>query len=215
MCRARWIAISIFCVGLFLPAAAAYAQSSWWKIPPDRDQIDANAQSFQALDCQTVVVLGTDKKLWLEHAPFGNVPPDREQIDANAQSFQALDRQTVVVLGTDKKLWLEHASVPRPCTIGASPPFLNEAARELVGVGDRGPSCTSATEMIVTLMHYHSFCFIICFDGKIEQNRGTGTNFEVSVRHHCAGAGSQTVYTKVEAQGKTVESSPVPINFCQ
>jgi hypothetical protein len=126
-------------------------------------------------------------------------------------TFQALDSQTVVVLGTDNKLWLEQASVPRPCTIGANPPFLNEAALELVGVGGRGPSCTSATEMIVTLMQYRWFWF----DRTIEQNRGTGTNFEVSVRHHCAGAGGQTVYTKVEAEGKTAESIRVPINFCQ
>src|SRR5215510_13160940 len=109
ICRARWIAISIFCAGLFLPAATAYAQLAWWKIPPDREQIDADAQAFQALDSQTMVVLGTDNNLWLEHAPFGHAPPAREQIDANAQAFQALDSQTVVVLGTDNKLWLEHA----------------------------------------------------------------------------------------------------------
>jgi len=60
------------------------------KVPPKREQIDGNAQAFQALDSQTVIVLGSDKNLWLEHAPFGQVPPKREQIDGNAQAFQAL-----------------------------------------------------------------------------------------------------------------------------
>jgi len=39
--------------------------------------------SFQAVDAQTILVLGSDGFLWQEHAPFGTVPPLREPIDGN------------------------------------------------------------------------------------------------------------------------------------
>ena len=55
-----------------------------------------------------VLVLGTDKRLRLEHPPFGNVPPSRDYVDQEVAGFQALDTQNVLVLGTDNKLWLEH-----------------------------------------------------------------------------------------------------------
>ena len=58
------------------------------------------------------MVLGTDGKLWLEHAPFGNVPPGREQVDANVRAFQGFQSLigglTALVLGTEGNLWLEH-----------------------------------------------------------------------------------------------------------
>ena len=38
---------------------------------------------FQALSDTEVLVLGSDRKLWLEHGPFGKVPPPRQQIDGN------------------------------------------------------------------------------------------------------------------------------------
>ena len=41
------------------------------------------AQAFQATDTKNALVLGTDGKLWLEHAPFGSVPSPRQQVDAN------------------------------------------------------------------------------------------------------------------------------------
>ena len=66
--------------------------------------------TFQALPgAQDIFVLGADRKLWLEKAPFGTVPPERQQIDANVLTFQALDGQTVLALGTDGTLWLEMA----------------------------------------------------------------------------------------------------------
>jgi len=62
-----------------------------------------------------VIVLGTDQRLWLEHAPFGNVPPSRDYIDQSVAAFQFLDNQNVLVLGTGGmvlgtggNLWLEH-----------------------------------------------------------------------------------------------------------
>jgi hypothetical protein len=67
---------------------------------------------FQALS-PTEVVIGSDRNLWLEHAPFvpprPAVPPNREQIDGNTLAFQALSETDVVVLGLDHNLWLEHA----------------------------------------------------------------------------------------------------------
>jgi hypothetical protein len=79
--------------------------------------VDGNVQAFQALDTQTILVLGQDGNLWLEFSPFGvNVPPARQQVDGGVRAFQALDIQTVLVLGTDGNLWLESspfgASVP-------------------------------------------------------------------------------------------------------
>jgi hypothetical protein len=69
-------------------------------------------QRFQTMSQQNadqILVLGTDRNLWLEHAPFGRVPPARTQIDGNVLTFQGLDNQTVLVLATDGTLWLEHA----------------------------------------------------------------------------------------------------------
>jgi hypothetical protein len=66
-------------------------------------------EAFVAVPDPTMLVLGTDGNLWLEHATFGNVPPARQQVDGNVQAFQGLDSQTVLVLGTDRNLWLEHA----------------------------------------------------------------------------------------------------------
>jgi hypothetical protein len=79
-------------------------------MPPPREQIDSNVQAFQALDNQTVLVLGRDRNLWLEHGPFGvNVPPARQQVDGNVQAFHGLDTQSILVLGQDGNLWLEHS----------------------------------------------------------------------------------------------------------
>jgi len=73
------------------------------------DQPPPMPRSFQTVDSYShIFVLGTDGKLWLEQAPFGNVPPTRVQVDAAAFTFQSLDSQTVLVLGTDGNLWLEH-----------------------------------------------------------------------------------------------------------
>lgn len=65
-----------------------------------------------------MLALGSDGKLWLEHAPVGNVTPSRQQVDGDVRAFLGLEdnNQTVLVLGTDGKLWLEHAP------FGAVPP---------------------------------------------------------------------------------------------
>jgi hypothetical protein len=62
---------------------------------------------FQPLDLATVLVLGTDQKLWIEHAPFGDLPRTRQQIDDNVAAFDAVDENNVYVLDTDGNLWLE------------------------------------------------------------------------------------------------------------
>lgn len=63
-----------------------------------------NRNTFQALSDSKVLVLGSDRKLWLEHGPFGAaVPPRREQVDGNVQAFQALSGSEAFVLGTDHK----------------------------------------------------------------------------------------------------------------
>src|SRR5262249_22666342 len=72
-------------------------------------QTPPRLKSFQGLDSQTICVLGSDRNLWLEHAPFGKVPPGRQQVDGNVQAFQALNTNSIYVLGTDDNLWLEHA----------------------------------------------------------------------------------------------------------
>ncbi len=74
-----------------------------------RQQVDGNVLAFQPLDIDHVVVLGTDRKLWLEQGPFGHVPPSRQQIDANVMAFTATDENNVLVLGTDGRLWREQA----------------------------------------------------------------------------------------------------------
>ena len=73
--------------------------------------------TFQVLDPEDILVLGSNGDLWLEQAPFGTVPPGRQQVDGNVRAFRALDGQTVLVLGFDGNLWLEHGpfgAVPPP-----------------------------------------------------------------------------------------------------
>jgi hypothetical protein len=65
--------------------------------------------TFQEVDPQHILVLGTDNKLWMEQAPFGDVPPSRQQVDGNVWGFQAADVSHVFVLGADGNLWLEQA----------------------------------------------------------------------------------------------------------
>jgi hypothetical protein len=75
--------------------------------PDGQSMTTARGRSFQALDSQNVFVLGSDHKLWFEHAPFGAVPPARQEVDGAVQTFQAEDSSDVFVLGTDNNLWLE------------------------------------------------------------------------------------------------------------
>jgi hypothetical protein len=93
------------------------------QVPPQREQVDGTValplpaasgevpvlRSFQALSDTEILVLGSDRNLWLEQGPFGqNVPPSRQQIDGNVLAFQALSNTDVFVLGSDGNLWHEH-----------------------------------------------------------------------------------------------------------
>lgn len=73
--------------------------------------------NFQAIDINNILVLGNDRKLWLESAPFGSVPPkNRVPVvvnDTEISAFQGLDLELhVLVLGTDGNLWLEQVLGP-------------------------------------------------------------------------------------------------------
>ena len=72
-------------------------------------------QSFHQImsDTQNLFVVGTDRSLWLEQAPFGTVPPARKQIDRNVLTAQPFDTSNVFVLGEDRSLWLEMAPFGR------------------------------------------------------------------------------------------------------
>ena len=62
--------------------------------------------SFQALNRNTVFVLGSDGNLWYTPGPFGQVPNSRRsQVDGNVIGFQAVDANNVFVLGSDGNLW--------------------------------------------------------------------------------------------------------------
>jgi hypothetical protein len=74
--------------------------------PPVITPVDSNVINFAAIDENNVYVLGSDRKLWLEYAPFG--PSNRAQVDGNVLDFEALDGGDIYVLGTDRNLWLEH-----------------------------------------------------------------------------------------------------------
>ena len=71
------------------------------------DQMAPNNNPFQALSSTEVLVLDSNKKLWLEHRPFEAVPPTRQQIDSEVASFQALSDTEVFVPGSDNNLF-EH-----------------------------------------------------------------------------------------------------------
>jgi hypothetical protein len=75
--------------------------------------VDRSLLTFQPLDINTVIVLGSDGNLWLEHAPSGNPPPTRQQIDANVVEFLATDSSNVLVLGSDGKLWWKEAPLEK------------------------------------------------------------------------------------------------------
>lgn len=66
-------------------------------------------QSTSSNNADWISVLGADRNLWLERAPFGNVPPNRQLIDSNVLTFQTLDNQTALVLGLDGRFWKERS----------------------------------------------------------------------------------------------------------
>jgi hypothetical protein len=85
-------------------------EAPFGKVPPARQQVDANVKAFQALSDTEVLVLGINGNLWLEQGPFlGTIPPTRQQVDANVKAFQALSDTEILVLGNNGNLWLEEA----------------------------------------------------------------------------------------------------------
>jgi hypothetical protein len=82
---------------------------------------DFNVAQFQAMDSQTVYVLGQDGRLWLTPG-YGSINP-RAQIDSDVRAFQAVDPGStyvpgVYVLGADNNLWFTpgpfHPKSPLP-----------------------------------------------------------------------------------------------------
>jgi hypothetical protein len=63
------------------------------------------------VDENNVFVLGSDRNLWLETAPFGfqiPLPPNqRPQVDGKVLEFTVNSINSLYVLGTDRNLWLE------------------------------------------------------------------------------------------------------------
>jgi hypothetical protein len=114
------VGVSLFLLSMILgvlpPTPTAFASA---QIPPTRIPVDSSVSGFYFLNATEALVLGTDHKLWLEHAPFGSVPPARTQIDGSVSNFFAFSDTEVLVLGTDQKLWLTHApfgQLPPPRT---------------------------------------------------------------------------------------------------
>jgi hypothetical protein len=91
-----------------------YTNGDLWLVrfeetPPIAAQVDGKVIDFAAIDENNVYVLGSDRKLWLENAPFGGtIPPHRAQVDGDVLDFEALDGGNIYVLGTDRNLWLEY-----------------------------------------------------------------------------------------------------------
>lgn len=87
-----------------------------------RKQVDANVAVFQAVDVNTVFVLGSDGNLWHEMAPWGDVTQTtttRHHVDANVSAFyvwvdahNTLDDWVVFARDTDRNLWHEQSPVP-------------------------------------------------------------------------------------------------------
>ena len=97
----------------------------------NRRQVDANVAAFQAVDLNTVFVLGTDGNLWLETSPaaagflgiqflpWGNVSQTinrRQHVDAGVGAFNVwvdehnvLGGWVVFAKDTDHVLWYEQS----------------------------------------------------------------------------------------------------------
>jgi hypothetical protein len=77
---------------------------------PNPVSVDTNVAQFQAVDSQTVYVLGEDNNLWFLPGPFGIPNPSRARVDGDVFAFQVMDPQFaltpgVYVLGNDFNLW--------------------------------------------------------------------------------------------------------------
>ena len=90
----------------------------------NRKLVDTNVAAFQAIDVNTVFVLGRDGNLWLETSPFGNVQETintRERVDSSVGAFNVwvdahnvLGGWVVFVKDTDHILWRDDSPIPFP-----------------------------------------------------------------------------------------------------
>jgi subtilase family serine protease len=72
------------------PATRGYDLATGWGSPKRSGLVNAlwgSRSTFQTLSSTEVLVLGTDDRLWLESAPFGNPPPTRVEEDGNVLTF--------------------------------------------------------------------------------------------------------------------------------
>ena len=127
-----------------------------------------------AVDAATVYVLGSDGKLWLEHAPFGTVPPKREQVDANVAGpgiadfgpLHAMDAATVYVLGSDGKVWLEHGP------FGTVPPKREQVDTDIVGFRAVDAATAYVLQEVIIGPASHAICNLFQDVGPFHNVRG-------------------------------------------
>jgi len=96
------------------------------------------------------------------------------------------------------------------CDIYADPPAINRPDRIAYALGSRGPSCESTADIVVRLRALDP-------DGKrktLVEKRGSGTNFEVTVKYSCTGNGGLILFSEVESAGRTVKSANVSAPYC-
>jgi NHL repeat len=111
-----------------LPPPGTPSYDAWGNVQEtmqNRKQVDGNVAAFQAVDVNTVFVLGQDGNLWLETSPWGNVGhtvETRQHVDTNIEAFYVwVDEHNmegnwmVFVKDTDHALWYD-ISPPPPST---------------------------------------------------------------------------------------------------
>ena len=117
--------------------------------------IDGRVQAFQALDIQTVLVLGTDGNLWLEHARFG-APPSlsfapaslilraglEERVSLNISSVFPMD-VTVILSPANANIFLD-AQPPGTQAMVIIPRGDTSAPIRIVGVRSGNSSVTAS-----------------------------------------------------------------------
>src|SRR5580658_818135 len=86
-----------------------------------RTLVDQNVLKFLPISETAVYVLGTDGKLWLEKAPFGNVPPARNLVDSDVSAWKpGANPPELFVLKGDASLWCYPTGFPAKATEGRS-----------------------------------------------------------------------------------------------
>ncbi|MGC1321714.1 MAG: hypothetical protein WA849_06005 [Candidatus Udaeobacter sp.] len=86
----------------------------------NRKQVDGDVAAFQAIDVNTVFILGSDGNLWLETSPWGDIAQmieTRRHVDAHVGAFNVWTDEhhtigdwVVLVKDTDHVLWYKESS---------------------------------------------------------------------------------------------------------